>query len=407
MSDFLIARQPIFDRQLGLYGYELLFRDYREDPAAETFPQSVDHMAATAQVIIAGSEFGVSGLVGQGLAFINIPERFIVEPDLLGLAPDQSVLEILETVEPGEHVIKGLKALKDQGYRLALDDFVYHSRFEPLLDLVDLVKLDIQQIDRTNWATEIQRLRGRGIEVLAEKVESEEEYTALHALGCDYFQGFFFARPNLVASKRISGDRLALLSLLSEINDADTTPERIGELVSRDVSLSLRVLNAVNSAAHGLIEPIDSVRDAAVYLGRDLIQRWVSLYLLFNVEDQSEELIRVALIRARFCETLVMEFCAEQSGSAFTTGLLSVIDAMMNQPMDVLLEHMVVSQTMRAALVHHEGTRGDALRLAMELERGRRAESSEFEVDSGMLATLYNSAMRWADDTMTQATAIA
>ena len=316
MSEFFIARQPIFDPGLKLYAYELLFRSSSHNAA----PAQFDDDSATAQVLTASAEMGMQKLVGDYLAFVNLPGRFLAEPDLLPLPPERLVLEVLETVEVDALVLSGMRALSQRGFTLALDDFVYEARYDKALDLIDLVKLDIQLIERARWSREISRLKERGLKVLAEKVETEAEFRLLADLGCDYFQGYFFARPNIVPGRRLSNNRLSLLQLLSRINDPATEPQTLAELVSRDVTLSVRALNYVNSAANGLRQRIDSVRDAIIYLGRDTIRRWVTLYLMFSVDDKPSELLTTGLVRARFCELLAGEAGLDDPGGYFKIG---------------------------------------------------------------------------------------
>lgn len=400
MSDFFIARQPIFDRSLRLYAYELLFRGSQGSYDAGSF----DDNAATAQVLTAGSEMGLGKLVGNHLAFINMPDRFILEPDLLPLPPTQLVLEILETVDVNSATLTGMRSLREQGFTLALDDFIYEQKYDAALALVDLVKLDIQLIEPSHWAGEINRLKQRGLKVLAEKVETEAEFERLSALGCDFFQGYFFARPNVVPGKRLSPNKLSLLSLLAEINDPATEPEHLAELVSRDLTLSMRALNYVNSVANGLHRRIDSVRDAVIFLGRNTIRNWVTLYLMFSVDGKPDELVTMALIRARFCERLAEESGHSDTGAFFTLGLLSVLDALMDERMERVLEHMAVSEDMRAALLHRTGAGGHALSAALAIERGDESGAQFENLPGPHIAALYIEAMHWADDTTSSVT---
>lgn len=396
MSDFFIARQPIFDRHLKLYAYELLFRSSTHNAA----PRDFDDDSATAQVLSAGAEIGMERLVGDYLAFVNLPGRFLAEPDLLPLPPERLVLEVLETVDVDAVVISGMRALSQRGFTLALDDFVYEERYEAALDLIDMVKLDIRLLERDSWQREVSRLKERGLIVLAEKVETEEEFRALAALGCDYFQGYFFARPNIVPGRRMASNRLSLLQLLSRINDPATEPQTLAELVSRDVTLSVRALNYVNSAANGLRQRIDSVRDAIIYLGRDTIRRWVTLYLMFSVDDKPSELLTTGLVRARFCELFALEAGLDDPGGYFTVGLLSILDALMDQPMEAVLKGMNLSSDMHIALLRHRGNAGRTLMLARSLERGDPPPDLAHGVTSRRVARLHLDAMEWADEAL-------
>ncbi len=395
MSDFFIARQPIFDRDLQLRAYELLFRDCR---AAES-SDSEDQNAATAQVLTAVSELGVDNLVGDRLAYINLPERFLSEPDLLPLPPENLVLEVLETVDFSAPVISGMRSLGTMGYTLALDDFAYDARYDQALEMVSIVKLDIQLIKPGQWQSEIDRLKQKGLAVLAEKIETEEQYRQLRGMGCDLFQGFFFARPSTVLGKRPETNKASLLQLLSEVNDPATEPEQLAELVSRDVALSLRALNYVNSAASGLNRRIDSVRDAIIYLGRDIIRNWVTLYLMFSVDTKPSELVTMALVRARFCELLARELGISESGKFFTVGLFSTLDALLDDDMPTLLKHLSLTEDICTALINHEGAAGEALRMAIALEAGKAPRSFFDAVSQNRLAKMHIDAICWATGT--------
>ena len=188
MSEFFIARQPIFDSDLELRGYELLFRNSSTNAA----PADIDMASATAQVLSNMADIGLATLVGEQLAFVNLPEHFLDDPGLLPIAPGQLVLEVLEDVELNDERIANVRQLAAQGYTIALDDFIYDERFEAVLPHVDIVKLEIPAIPRVRWGEEVRRLKDRGYRVLAEKVETDDEFQTLRELGCHYFQGYFF-----------------------------------------------------------------------------------------------------------------------------------------------------------------------------------------------------------------------
>jgi len=313
MSDYFIARQPIFDRQRKLMAYELLFRN----STTNMMPQAVDRDAATAQVLSTSADIGLRDLVGGHRAFINLPERFIEEPDLLPLPPDQLVLEVLETVELTPARIDGLRTLAQRGYTLALDDVIDCASYETVLPMMNIVKLDIPELPRDRWATEITRLKKQNCCVLAEKVETEEEFNSLLDLGCDLFQGYFFARPTVISGRRIAANKVGLLQLLAAVNDPDAEIDDLAQLISSDIGLSLRAMNFVNCAALALTRRIDSVREAVVYLGRERIRNIIALLLMARVDDKPTELMTMALVRGKFCELLAEESAHDDPG-AFT-----------------------------------------------------------------------------------------
>jgi EAL and modified HD-GYP domain-containing signal transduction protein len=396
MSDFFIARQPIFGRSLELFAYELLFRT----SDTGTAPTEFDDDAATAQVLTTSEEIGLQKLVGEHLAFINLPEKFLAEPDLLPMQPESVVLEVLEHVTLDDSVIAGMRTLAERGYTLALDDYVYDERFEAALPHVSIVKLEIPQIAPGDWEKEIQRLKSWGVKILAEKVETNEEFERLSELGCDYFQGYFFARPKVVSGKRLTPNKLAMLELMSQINDPEIDIESLSELVSRDVALSVRAMNYVNSAASSLNRRIESVREAVVYIGRETLRRWVTLFLMAKIDDKPGELISIALIRAKFMELLAKEGHQDDSDAFFTAGMFSLLDALMDSPMNEVLESLSVSEELRDALQDRQGCKGDALNLAAALERGKLSEFHDFGLSAATIADLHLRATQWADETL-------
>lgn len=398
MSDYFIARQPIFDASLNLFAYELLFRE-SDSPSA---PRDFDDDVATAQVLATSEDVGLNKLVGEHLAFINLPRRFFADPTLLPDHTGRLVLEMLEHVEIDEQVIDGMRALAEKGYTLALDDYVYEERFDAVLPYVQIVKLEIPQIPAEDWEREIGRLKARGLRVLAEKVETSEEFQRLSELGCDYFQGYFFAKPKVVSGKRLTPNKLAMLELLSKVNSEDTDIETLAKLVSQDVALSVRAMNYVNSAASSLNRRIESVREAVVYIGRETLRRWVTLFMMAKLDDKPGELIRIALIRAKFLERVAEFLGHSDSDVYFTTGLFSVLDAMMDQPMADILDSLALQGELRAALERHEGAKGAALKTALALENCDVADESSIDISVHEISDLYFDARVWADQTIAE-----
>lgn len=397
MSEFFIARQPIFDADLELRGYELLFRNSSTNAA----PADLDMASATAQVLSNTADLGLASLVGEALAFINLSEHFLDDPELLPFAPGQIVLEVLEDVELNSERIASVRQLARRGYTIALDDFIYDDRFEAVLPHVDIIKLEIPAIPQERWGAEVGRLKDRGFRVLAEKVETDAEFQALRELRCDYFQGYFFARPKVISGRRLASNQLALLQLLTRVNDPGCDVDALTELVGQDVTLSVRVLNHVNSAASALSRRLESVREAVVYLGRERIRNIVNLLLMARVDDKPSELLSMALVRARFCQVLAMKLDADNPDAFFTAGLFSVLDALMDSSMTEVIDKLPVSEDLAAALLKGQGTMGHVLSLAIDLERGggyRRPPPDD--LPDGTLAETYLEARQWGDSVL-------
>ncbi|MHA7817552.1 MAG: EAL and HDOD domain-containing protein [Pseudohaliea sp.] len=396
MTPFFLARQPIFDRKLQMHAYELLFRDSR----VNSNRGALDDAATTAQVIRNAAEVGFDRLTRGHPAYINLPQRFLEEPELIPLDPEQAVLEVLETVDLNERCIDGIRRLRERGFTIALDDFTSGDAFDAILPLVDIVKLDVLALPADAWAGEIERLRAHGCRLLAEKVETREAFETLRGLGVDYFQGFFFARPRVYRGRQLPPGRVTLVQALAGLNDPDSTVDDIHELVSRDVALAVKALTYVNSAACGLSRRVDSIREAIVYLGRDRIRRWVSLFVLASAESEPDERMTLALQRAKLCELIAARGGRQDPDACFTVGLFSMLDTLLDTPLAEVLQQMNLSADMRAALLAHAGGTGAVLGCARRLESGDSAEVDCLGIDSGDLGLLLAEAVCWTDEVL-------
>lgn len=398
-SHFFLARQPILDRDLKLFAYELLFRVSSENTA----PGVIDGVSATAQVLTHAMEIGLERLSRGHLAFINLPREFLVDPTLLPIDPVRVMLEILEDVIPDEDVVAGVQSLRASGFKVALDDVVDSAAWGDLLPFVDTVKIDIQAMVADNWSQEIGRIKAYGCKVLAEKVETAEEFERLKDLGVDYFQGYFFARPRIVSGRRLPTNKIALLRLLSKLNDPDTGVDELQALISQDVGLSIRALAYVNSAANALNRKIETVREAVVWLGRELIRSWVVLYIMSGVEGKADEVVTLGLVRGRVCELLARRCRFENPDSFFSVGLFSVLDALLDVTLADALKHLSLPADLRDALTSHAGDKGNALLCALRLESGEAGHVTYRDLDERELGEVYIEAVEWADVAARQA----
>ena len=265
---------------------------------------------------------------------------------------------------------------------------------------MELVKLDVPRIPRSEWGRHIEHLKARGLQVLAEKVELEQDFQVLHELGCDYFQGYFFAKPKVITGQRLPSNKLALLELLSKVNQSETDIDDLCELVERDVSLSVRVINCANSPMSGLSRRLDSVREAVVYVGRDLIRRWVTVSVMSGVDDKPMQLLVLALSRARFMELLAIEEEREDCDAYFTVGLFSMLDAFLNAEMRDVLEPLSLSPELEDAICSHAGEKGDVLKTAIAVERGGCISYESERIDAEIIVSTHLAANQWADATL-------
>jgi EAL and modified HD-GYP domain-containing signal transduction protein len=389
-----VGRQPIYDRALDVYAYELLYRRSTENRAA-----FANGDLATSQLIInTFMEIGLENIVGSKPAFINITGDFFTGRYPLPMSHEQVVFELLETIEPDATVIEGVRRLVEQGYRIALDDYLLKHDTLPLLELASFVKLDILAMEYEELAHTVDRLRQHDLLLVAEKVETPAHYEMCRALGFDLFQGYFFSYPSVIETRTVRANRSVVLSLIAQLQNPDIELREVEQLIAQDVILSFRLLRYINCATFGLRREVDSIRQALMLLGLGTVRNWATLLLLSQIDDHKpRELMTIALIRARMCELLSVTNRAIDSNQAFTTGLFSLLDAMLDLPMENLLDQMPLSLSIKLALLQREGPLGRLLDDVIRYERGEwdgLMQRDEIYIDYN---GAYLAAVSWAD----------
>lgn len=365
-KDIFVGRQPIYDRHLQLYAYELLYRGGDVD-----FASFSEGDRATSQVLLnTFTEFGVDRVVGNHLAFINLTRGFIVGEYPLPVPRTQVVLEVLEDVLPDDDVIEGLKSLRRKGFRIALDDFVYGKGYEPMLAIADIVKVDVQGLDANQIHERYETLKPYGAKLLAEKIETRTIFEVCLEIGFDYFQGYFLARPNVVAGTSVPPSRISLLRLLAELQDPACDFEKVKQIVSQDVTLSYKLLRQVDRSAHGVPHGVESIKEIVAYLGLSAVKNMACLFLLAEMRDTPRELIATSMLRAKMCELLGAARGVEDLQPYFTAGLFSILDAMMDTNMENILSRLPLSKDLESALLEGSGPVGEALACTLAYERG-------------------------------------
>jgi len=367
-----IARQPILDRDQNLVAYELLFRGGNTETAGV-----INDMHATAHVITSVfGEMGVQAVIGKNLGFVNVSGEMLLA-DMIELLPaKQIVLEILETVVIDQQIIERCSALKKLGFTIALDDFVMmRDEYHALLPLIDVVKVDVMLLDQPGLINAAQKLRKYPAKLLAEKVDSQEQFNLCMQLGFHYFQGYFFAKPTVLSSKRADPSQLALLKLLGLVLDDAATTE-LETAFKQDPKLTYNLLRLVNSVACGVNKNINSMSQAIMVLGRRQLQRWLQL-LMFALEQRPSSspspLMQLAATRGKLMETLSHLNDNKNSGhqdQAFMIGIFSLLEALLGLPTKDIVEQLRLSDELRAALLERTGTLGLLLTLCEELEKG-------------------------------------
>lgn len=347
--DVFVARQPIFDRKRELYGYELL---YRSERARDQF-DGTDAYSATEQVISSTLlSIGLENILCGKKAFLNFNHRLLSDGLHLSLPREATVIEILETVEPNSDLLALCRSIHEQGYTLALDDFVASPQFEPLTLLAQLIKVDVRVTSRAEQERLLRKYKPRGIAMLAEKVETYEEFEWTRAAGYDYFQGYFFARPSVIQSQQVPATKLNCLRLLSELQKPDLDFKRLEDLIRGEVALTYKLLRYVNSALFSRRGEIQSIERALMVVGSDEIRRWGALATLpMLATDKPGELATLSIVRARFCERLMQLAGITQQNEAFLMGMFSLLDALLDRPLNEALGSVSLGTDITQALL--------------------------------------------------------
>lgn len=338
--DVFLARQPILDRYNRLFGYELLFRNSEKNRY-----QSEDGDSATIEVIKnCFINIGIQNVTGQKKAFINFTENILKSDIFTVLSPKSVIIEILEDIEPTEEILGLCRKLKAQGYIIALDDFVYSSKYEKLIEFADIIKVDFQVTKGYERKKVIDKVNSIGIKFLAEKVETIEEFKEAVEYGYSYFQGYYFSKPLIIVGKRISENKAIYLKLLKEINSVSCNIDSIENLIKRDLSLSFKLLRRINSANYGFRSEIKSINQALALIGEKEIKKWLYLVAFRTLgEDKPEIIVINSLARARFSELIASKIGLEiNSFNAYLIGMLSMVDILLDRPLKQILQELLL-----------------------------------------------------------------
>lgn len=395
MEDIFLARQPIYNRKLELVGYELLYRDNEQDLA--TFPNASD--ASSRLIINTFIGLGLENIVGSSPAFINLTDDFFISDQSIPMTSEQIVLELSGSRLPNESVMKGLQELSRKGYRIALDHFVYRHELKPLIELANIVKLDLAELDYQGITEQVKLCRQHKLQLLAEKVESQEDFTFCMDLGIDLFQGYFFCKPQLMRGRAEPANKAVILQLLDQLQKPDIDMYELEKVIVRDVALTYKLLRYLNCASYALRREIDSVRDALILIGTNTVKKWAVLLLMSSyADDKPKELITMAMVRAKMCELLADHFGISSTESAFTVGLFSTLDAVMDTPMEELLDTISLNTEIKFALLNQEGILGELLKQVLRYETGDWAKMDTQYTTPQNYARAYLDAVYWVSE---------
>jgi len=402
-AEVFVARQPIFDRNREVLGYELLFRSSTDNKFDGTEANS-----ATSQVISnALHSIGLERLTRDKLLFINMTRDLIVNEAYAVLPPDRTVIEVLEDTLRDAGTLEACAKLKQAGYQLAMDDVMRVEDVGGLMDMIDYIKVDWPLLTKEQRGNVIRQFIDAGQRVLAEKVESQADLEEAMSLGCEYFQGYFFASPEVVSGRKLNSIDMVHLQFLQELGKPELDYDRIEELIKQDMSLSFNFLKYINSAAMGIRHEVTSIKQGLSLLGERYVRRWGTLVAVTSLNRQEPtELVLTSLVRARFCESMGKgEALADKELDLFLVGLFSAIDRILGVPMNEVLEQIRVPGEVADVLLA-KSTAPQVMRTLYELtlaceqadwasviDKSIRLQQSQSEI-----AMLYYDAMNWANE---------
>ncbi|ABC31148.1 predicted signal transduction protein containing EAL and modified HD-GYP domains [Hahella chejuensis KCTC 2396] len=395
VEQILLARQPIVNATKEIVAYELLFRSNEQ-------PAEFDGNAATSQVLLnAFTEIPIAEVTGGAKAFVNFTETLLMHPP--PFSKELLVIEILETIELTDEIVTAIIRLGKNGFTLALDDYIPDTKYDELLPYVSIVKLEIPAIPKERLEQTVKHLKGLNITLLAEKVETHEEFEYCRDLGCDLFQGYFFSKPEIVTGRKLAHNRMAVMELIAKVQNPALSIDQIIKTITSDPSLSVKLLQLVNSAAYRRPRTIESIHMAVMLLGISRIKSWATLLALSNIEDKPKALITIALIRARMCELIAQTMEPKAADLYFTVGLFSCLEAFFDMPMEEILNKLPLSERVSDALVKMKGKPGLALHTTLQYERCKLDIIhwnllEKMSLTGGEISAAYRQAIFWASE---------
>jgi c-di-GMP-related signal transduction protein len=399
MADPHLTRQAVFDRNLGVFGYEILLRAGDEDLLTGPAPDQAGARIVERSI----NTVGLGSLLQGKKAFFNMTRRMLAE-DLAGLLPPtQSVIEILHTLEPDDAVIARCRDLKKRGYLVAVDAYTARRNMAPLMALADIVKVDFRGTDEGEQVSCVQRYGKPAVKLLADRLDSHGELDRARRMGYTLYQGPFFCKPQPLVRKEVPAFKLNYLRILQRVNEPEIEFEELDQLIRQDLALSLKLLRYVNSAMFALPQRVDSIRQALAMVGITVIRRWVCLLALAAMsEDKPQELIVTSLVRARFCEQIgAAAGLPDADFDLFMLGLLSAADAILDRPMLEILADLPLSADVKGALMGKKEGHGRVLGLVLAYERAEwdRLPSvmGGLQLDVTKLPGFYRESVSWVN----------
>lgn len=392
-----IARQAILDRDKKLYAYELLFRDGEKN----CFPNIPPDEATSKILTDSHLDLGLEDISAGKPVFINFHQDTLLHRFPTSLDPKKVVIEVVETVKPTAELVEACKTIKELGYTIALDDHDFNPQWDVLIPYTDIIKVDIVECDEQVLIENVQKYRDSKIKLIAEKIETIENFEKYRDLGFDYFQGYFFARPEVKKQKKLPTSKLSLIELIGASSAIEFDVNKVSGIIERDVSLSYKLLRFINNPTVNKSNEISNLRHALNYMGQVEVKKFIALLSLANLGDNKPlELIHLSIIRAKFCELVgVAKSLTNNPPTGFLVGLFSLLDALLDQPMEEIVEKLPIGQNIKAALCGEENELKLFLALVRAFEVGywdRVATlSRQLSLDVKMTQAFYNESLKW------------
>ncbi len=394
--DVYVARQPIFDRNMNVFGYELLYRR-----SVNNFYEGIDDNQATAELINnAFLSMHSHEITGGTKAFINFSHDMLVEDIPLLLPAESTVVEVLERVEINENVIAACKKLSEHGYIIALDDFVFNESYLPLMEIAHIVKIEFPVINYETQRKLIKQFKNK-IKFLAEKVETREEYELAMDMGYDYFQGYFFSKPVIIKGKEIDSLNINLIKIMNLLNENEPEYQKITEIIEKDLGLSYKLLKLANSVFFGSRSKIRFIKQALVQLGIIEIRKWIYVMMLKDIQIiENKELIKTCFVRAKFMELLALEMgMKDRQFEYFMTGMFSSVDVLLNKDMKEIVNDLILTDDVREALLGENNEIKKVLDMVINYELLKLDDSQINKTTSGItrekVMNMYIEALTW------------
>ncbi len=396
MAEIFVGRQPIYTRDLDVYAYELMPHGTEADEN-ESFAAD----KATSQVIInAFMEIGIDKLVRDKIAFLTLTEHFLQSDYELPLPTDRVILKIPDYINVTSEVITGVKRLASLGFKLALDNYLQHPQLQPLASLASVIDINIENLKAAEIRAHLKILKKLHPIILADHVKTHEEYETCRDVGVDYIQGYFLNRPRIVSGESLDSNQMSVINLLSTLHNPETDTDTIVDIITKDVALSYKLLQLMNSAFFSRSTKIESIQHATVMLGRKQLCTWASMMALSGMDNKPIEQVRISMIRARSCELMAEKASLKQADIFFTVGMFSSLDLLMDRSLEELISPLPLADNVIAALLNREGELGDALNCALAQEQGDWVNIRFANLSPDDLSDINIEAINWAEDVL-------